>query len=164
MTDPELARAQAARLAVIDPPKPVDEQIDAILTRIFSEADTVGPHAREKLSGILKHYAKDPHPFRSCVTDNMQSGADRTEAAHTRYLPVGKVLVTSPYSIEGERIADTLNGQVDVSVAYNEAEPTMGPANEVILNHLDKNRYLREAAARLVRVFHPECFLCATVR
>jgi len=94
----------------------------------------------------------------------MQSGADRTEAAHTRYLPVGKVLVTSPYSIEGERIADTLNGQVDVSVAYNEAEPTMGPANEVILNHLDKNRYLREAAARLVRVFHPECFLCATVR
>jgi len=80
VTDPELARAQAARLAVIDPPKPVDEQIDAILTRIFSEADTVGPHAREKLSGILKHYAKDPHPFRSCVTDNMKRfGPGRTE-------------------------------------------------------------------------------------
>lgn len=94
----------------------------------------------------------------------MMSGADRTEAAHTRYLPVGKILMTTSYSIEGERIADTLNGQVDVSVAYNEAEPTMGPANEVILNHMDKNRYLREAAARIVRLLHPECFLCATVR
>lgn len=94
----------------------------------------------------------------------MMSGADRTEAAHTRYLPNEKVLVTTPYTVEGERIADTLNGQVDISVAYNEAEPTMGPANEVILNHLDKNRYLREAAARIVRLLHPECFLVATVR
>jgi Phage major capsid protein E len=94
----------------------------------------------------------------------MMSGADRSEAAHTRYLPIGKVLVTTPYTIEGERIADTLNGQVDVSVAYNEAEPTMGPANEVILNHMDKNRYLREAASRIVRLLHPESFLCATVR
>jgi hypothetical protein len=94
----------------------------------------------------------------------MASGADRSDAAHTRYLPVGKVLVTTPYTIEGERIADTLNGQVDISVAYNEAEPTMGPANEVILNHLDKNRYLREAASRIVRLLHPECFLAATVR
>jgi hypothetical protein len=94
----------------------------------------------------------------------MASGADRSDAAHTRYLPVGKVLITTPYTIEGERIADTLNGQVDISVAYNEAEPTMGPANEVILNHLDKNRYLREAASRIVRLLHPECFLAATVR
>jgi hypothetical protein len=94
----------------------------------------------------------------------MLSGADRTEAAHTRYLPNDKVLVTTPYTVEGERIADTLNGQVDISVAYNEAEPTMGPANEVILNHLDKNRYIREAAARIVRLLHPECFLVATVR
>lgn len=94
----------------------------------------------------------------------MMSGADRSEAAHTRYLPVGTVVVTTPYTIEGERIADTLNGQVDVSVAYNEAEPTMGPANEVILNHLDKNRYLREAASRIVRLLHPECFLAARVR
>lgn len=94
----------------------------------------------------------------------MMSGADRSEAAHTRYLPEGTVLVTTPYSVEGERIADTLNGQVDISTSFNEAEPTMGPANEVILNHMDKNRYLREAAARIVRLLHPECFLAANVR
>ncbi len=93
----------------------------------------------------------------------MASGADRTEAAHTRYLPHNRLLITTDYTIEGEQIADTLNGQIDVSVAYNEAEPTMGPANEVILNHMDKNRYLREGAARIVRLIHPECFLTATV-
>lgn len=31
---------------------------------------TVGPKARHKLKGILQHYAKDPHPFTSCVRDN----------------------------------------------------------------------------------------------
>jgi len=91
----------------------------------------------------------------------MMSGALRTEAAHTRYLPIGTVLVTTPYTIDGEKIADTLNGQVDISVAYNEAEP--GPANEVILNHLDKNRYLRQAACRIVRLLHVEAFLAARV-
>lgn len=93
----------------------------------------------------------------------MMSGADRSEAAHTRYLPIGTVLVTTPYTIDGEQIADTLNGQVDISVAYNEAEPVMGPANEVILNHLDKNRYLRQASCRIVRLLHVEAFLAADV-
>jgi hypothetical protein len=94
----------------------------------------------------------------------MASGAARDEAAHTRYLPIGKVLITTPYSIDGDQIADTVNGQVDISTDYNEAEPTMGPANEVILDHMTKNRYLREAARRLVRIHHPECFMTATVR
>ena len=83
---------------------------------------------------------------------------------HTRYLPIGKVLITTEYSVEGEKIADTLNGEVDISVSFNEAEPVMGPAAEVILNHLDKNRYLRQAASRIVRLLHPECFLAAQVR
>lgn len=94
----------------------------------------------------------------------MASGAARNEAAHTRYLPIGKVVMTTEYSIEGENIADTLNGQVDISVSYNEARPVMGPADEVILNHMEKNRYLRQAASRIIRIIHPECFLAATVR
>lgn len=94
----------------------------------------------------------------------MASGAARDEAAHTRYLPIGKVMLTTPYVVEGERIAQTLNGQVDVSRAFDSAEPVMGPANEIILNHMDKNRYLREAATRIVQVLHPECFLTLTVR
>lgn len=93
----------------------------------------------------------------------MASGASRTDAAHTRYLPTNKVVITTDYAIEGERIADTLNGQVEIGVAYNDTAIQMGPSSEVILDHMTKNRYLRQASARIVRVIHPECFLSATV-
>jgi hypothetical protein len=93
----------------------------------------------------------------------MASGAARDEAAHTRYLPNNKVVITTEYQIEGENIADTLNGQVEIGVAYNDTAIQMGPSSEVILDHMTKNRYLREAAARIVRVIHPECFVSATV-
>jgi hypothetical protein len=93
----------------------------------------------------------------------MASGADRAEAAHTRYLPNYKVLLTTEYLIEGEAIADTLNGQVEIGTDYNETEIQQGPTSEVILDNMTKNRYLREAAARIVRIIHPECFLSATV-
>lgn len=93
----------------------------------------------------------------------MASGADRAEAAHTRYLPNFKVLITTEYQIEGENIADTLNGQVEIGTDYNETEIQMGPSSEVILDNMTKNRYLREGAARMVRIIHPECFLSTTV-
>jgi len=93
----------------------------------------------------------------------MASGAARDEAAHTRYLPNNKVVLTTDYSIDGENIADTLNGQVEISASYNETNINQGPQSEVILDHMTKNRYLREAAARIVRIIHPECFLSATV-
>jgi hypothetical protein len=93
----------------------------------------------------------------------MASGAARDEAAHTRYLPNNKVVVTTDYQIEGESIADTLNGQVEIGVSYNDTAIQMGPSSEVILDHMTKNRYLREGAARIVRIVHPECFVSATV-
>jgi hypothetical protein len=93
----------------------------------------------------------------------MASGADRSEAAHTRYLPNNVVLITTDYQIEGENIADTLNGQVEIGTDYNETEIQQGPSSEVLLDNMTKNRYLREAAARIVRIIHPECFLSATI-
>lgn len=76
MTDRALASAQEAREDVL-----LFDELEKILDRVFSEADTVGPEARQKLRGILRHYAKDPHPFRACVTDNMKRfGPGRTEA------------------------------------------------------------------------------------
>lgn len=93
----------------------------------------------------------------------MMSGAARDEAAHTRYLPNHKVLVTTEYNIEGEGIADTLNGQVEISSDYNDTNILVGPQAEVILDHMTKNRYLREAGKRIPRLIHPECFVCAQV-
>lgn len=84
MTDLTLRAAQERRRReLLGKPEVVSlsDAIDAQLAVVFSEADTVGPEARHKLSGILKHYAKDPHPFRACVKDNMKRfGPGRTEA------------------------------------------------------------------------------------
>lgn len=95
----------------------------------------------------------------------MQSGSPyvHTDAAHTRYLPHNRVVVTTNYEIEGEAIADTLDGQVEVSSSYKDTDILNGPQAEVILDHMTKNRYLRQASARIVRIQHPECFLSAKV-
>jgi hypothetical protein len=42
-------------------------------------AAQVGPRARWKLRGILKHYAKKLHPFAACVRDNRKRFGPRTE-------------------------------------------------------------------------------------
>jgi hypothetical protein len=93
----------------------------------------------------------------------MASGATRTEASHTRYLPNNRLLMTTEYQIDGEGIADTMNGQTEISADYNATSIQQGPSSEVILDHMTKNRYLREGAARIVRIIHPECFLSASI-
>lgn len=91
------------------------------------------------------------------------TGLSTTDANHTRYLPHNKVVITTDYEIEGEQIADTLDGQVEISVSYDQTSINQGTQSETILDHMTKNRYLRQASARIVRILHPECFLTATV-
>jgi len=52
-----------------------ESRADMLLDEVFERrldlsAKDVGPHARKKLKGLLKHYAKKAHPFRACVRDN----------------------------------------------------------------------------------------------
>ena len=47
---------------------------------MYLSAKNVGPEARNKLKGLLKYYAKKPHPFRACVKDNRKRFGTRTEA------------------------------------------------------------------------------------
>lgn len=62
----------------------LDQEIDQMISDRLAAAKLaapIGPHAKVKLRGILKKYAKDPHPFRACVKDNMKRfGPGRTEA------------------------------------------------------------------------------------
>jgi len=81
----------------------------------------------------------------------------------TRFLPAGKVLMTTEYSIEGTNIAETLDGQVIVSTGYNSVAIRSGSQSEVILDHISKNHFWRQASARIPRILYPECFLWATV-
>jgi hypothetical protein len=81
----------------------------------------------------------------------------------TRYLPQGKVLITTPYTIEGERIADTPNGQVIVSTGYNSVAIRQGPQAEVLLEQRSKTHMLRYESAKIPRILHPGAFVYATV-
>jgi len=81
----------------------------------------------------------------------------------TKYLPDGKVLLTTPYTIEGERIADMPDGQVIVSTGYNQAAPRQGEQAETLLEHMSKTYFIRYASARVPRIHHPGAFVVADV-
>lgn len=78
-TSDGVAQAAERRLdAVVD--REIDEYIDRRLKSVQLAAP-ISAHARVKLRFILRKYAKDPHPFRSCARDNMKRfGPGRTEA------------------------------------------------------------------------------------
>jgi hypothetical protein len=69
-----LKQAQDRRSALID------ANVEKALDIALSNADRVGPDARHKLKGILKHYAHEAHPFAACVRDNRKRFGDRAEA------------------------------------------------------------------------------------
>lgn len=81
----------------------------------------------------------------------------------TRYLPDGQVLMTTEYQLEGQDIADTLDGQVLVSDGYNSIGIRQGMQAETIVDHLTKAHMMRVASARIPRIIYPEAFLVATV-
>jgi hypothetical protein len=61
----------------------INAELDALLAEKLRgvSLEAVSPAARVKLRGILKKYAKSPHPFRACVRDNRKRfGPGRTEA------------------------------------------------------------------------------------
>lgn len=93
-------------------------------------------------------------------------GASRRPEDHTRYLPVGCILVTTDYAIQATGpIAETLNGPVEIKSGPNDTVFLPGPQSEIILKGEGVyTRLLRQASRRMVRLKVPEAFLYATVR
>lgn len=58
----------------------LDDAFDLKLDELLASSKNVGPEARRKLRGLLKHYAKKTHPFRACVRDNRKRFGPRAEA------------------------------------------------------------------------------------
>jgi hypothetical protein len=92
-------------------------------------------------------------------------GASRARADHTRYLPVGRILITTDYTINGTKIAETLNGPVEIKTGPDSTDFLPGPQSEIILKGEGVyTRLLRQASRRMVRLLRPEAFLYANVR
>ena len=92
-------------------------------------------------------------------------GASKRRQDHTRFLPVGKVLITTDYAVQGYgAIAETLNGPVEIKSGPNDTVFLPGPQSEIILKGEGVyTRLLRQASRRIVRLKVPEAFLYATV-
>jgi Phage major capsid protein E len=91
-------------------------------------------------------------------------GASRDPADHTRFLPVGNVLMTTDYRAGGTPIADTPNGLVEIATGYNTTALLPGPQSEIIMKGEGVyQRFLRQASRRIVRLRRPEAFLYADV-
>lgn len=92
-------------------------------------------------------------------------GASSDPEDHTRFLPVGNVLLTTNYTLNGVPIADTPNGLVEVATGYNTTASLPGPQSEVIMKGEGVyTRFLRQASRRIPRLRRPEAFLFADVR
>lgn len=90
-------------------------------------------------------------------------GTSRDISDVTRYLPKDKVLVTTDYVVDGERIADMPDGQVIVSTGYNTVDIRQGAQAEVLLHHESKTHFLHYESARIPRILQPGAFVWADV-
>lgn len=88
-------------------------------------------------------------------------GYNRGQSALTQFLQNGEILVTTDYTFEGESIADVADGPVVVSDTWNSLRKDTGAQSEIIINHNNKNQFLRQACSRFVRLRRPQCFLLA---
>lgn len=95
--------------------------------------------------------------------DSTKPNSSKGDSNLTKWLPDGKVLLTTDYTLDGEPIADTPNGQVMIATGYNTAEARQGPQAETLLDPFSKNTFLRYASAAVPRIRIPEAFLIATV-
>jgi hypothetical protein len=84
-------------------------------------------------------------------------------SAVTKYIPDGVVFITTPYSIDGDPIADIADGLVALSTGYNELSLAQGTQSEVIVDHRSKAHYWRQASARMPRIRRPGAFVWANV-
>lgn len=106
--------------------------------------------------------------YRAVGSDRNTDGTPKGElgrgwSSMTPWLPDGKVLITTPYSIDGEQIADTPEGMVAVASGYNTVDWRQGAQAEQILHPISKNLFLRYGNAAIPRVLIPEAFFVATV-
>ena len=77
----------------------------------------------------------------------------------TKYLPDGFLLMTTDYVVDGQNIADTLDGQVLVGDnPTSDFRAVQGPQSEVLRDPIAKTTFLRQASARMPRILYPECF------
>lgn len=81
----------------------------------------------------------------------------------TKYLPDGFVMMTTATTLDGVRIADTLDGVVPVVTNWNEIQLRQGMQGQVTVDAESFNHLIRVASARMPRLLIPDAFIWAKV-
>jgi hypothetical protein len=128
-----------------------------------SGANQIQRPRRQDITALFESfgYAQEVVLYDNGYRDEGATGIGRPSL--TKYLPDGKVLVTTDYKLDGVNIADMLDGLVTVSAGYNNVAIRQGFQTEVMLDHLSKTHFLRAASANIVRLNYPDAFVYATV-
>jgi len=131
----------------------------------------------EKIAGYLSSYGRSiMRPTVADINSLMRAGTswiildegyladNATSRRLTKLLPDNRVLMTTDYTLFGQRIADVADGQVLVG-GDTGTPPTVqqGAQSEIIANPFSKNVFRRYASARIPRLYFPDAFLYATV-
>ena len=86
-------------------------------------------------------------------------GYNRGQSSITNFLQNGEILLTTSYVFEGEPIADVADGPVVISDTWNSLRKDIGAQSELIINHNNKNTFMRQGCSRFVRLRRPQAFL-----
>ncbi len=89
------------------------------------------------------------------------AGYDRRKAAHTKWIPDNRVIVTTDMTFEGERVVEQYDGLVAVQTDWNEIQLKMGAQSEVQVDGKPKVHWWIQTATRMVKVNKPECIVSA---
>lgn len=131
----------------------------------------------EKIAGYLSSYGRSiMRPTIADINSLMRAGSNweildagylpdnATNRRLTKFIPDGRVLVTTSYTLFGTNIADVADGLVLVGGDGN-TPPNIqqGAQSEIMTNYLSKQVFRRYASARIPRLYWPEAFLYATV-
>lgn len=138
-------------------------KIKGMINFYASGASNVLRPRREDINNIMTSFSQN---IEIVIYDNGYRDVGATgygASSVTKYLADGQVLLTTDYTLDGVRIADTLDGQVTVSAGYNNVSIQQGFQAEVMLDHISKTHFLRAASARIPRIIIPEAFLWAKV-
>lgn len=111
------------------------------------------------LAGLLRAESQ----FQIVDSGYLPEGA--TNKLLTKFVPDGKVMVTtSDYTYAGHRLGDVADGWVLVSVpGQEEPDARQGMQSEILGNKMAKQTFLRQASARMPRLYAPEAITWGTV-
>lgn len=105
----------------------------------------VSPSDMKKLSGLLKHYAKKPHPFTSCYRDQIKHGLSKDHAARRCAVLKDLIRGTTKWRKGGKKVSEAIDAWAEEAVGIL-LEAETDPKG--LISYLEGQLALQEAESK----------------